>query len=104
MSLQLPQAICQYVRRDSFVGPEKLLVGPKSAQHLHGSVQRTRRAALWTRLLGGHICTVAFFTCILQVRCAHCRSLCKWSCFRRTFKAKEKQHEYRSTEKPGIER
>src|SRR5713101_2025233 len=82
MSLQLPQTICQYVRRDSFVGLQEFLVGsgspkhhvadnqqrPAIAQHLHGSVQRTPRAALWTRLLGGHICTVALFTCILQVR------------------------------------
>jgi hypothetical protein len=76
--LQLPQAIRQYVGRDSFVGLQEFLVAAESpehhvtqnqqrpavAQHLHGSIQWTPRPALRTRLLLWHIQMLADFTCI----------------------------------------
>src|SRR5713226_2163982 len=75
MSCQLPQAVCQYIRRDSFVGLQELLVAlespqhhvaddqqrPAIAQYLHGGIQRTPRPPLGTRLLLWHISTVAYF-------------------------------------------
>jgi len=81
MRLQPPQAIRQYVGRDSFVRLQEFLVAPESpehhvaqnqqrpavAQHLDGSIQRTPRPALWTRLLLGHIRMVSDLTCISQV-------------------------------------
>ena len=75
MSYQLSQAIGQYVRRDSFVGFQELLVGPESPQHhvaydqqrpaiaqdFHGSIQRTPRPPLGTRLLLWHFSTITHF-------------------------------------------
>src|SRR5216684_345717 len=75
MSCQLPQAVCQYIRRDSFVGLQELLVAPEPPQHhvaddqqrpaiaqyLHGGIQRTPRPPLGTRLLLWHISTLAYF-------------------------------------------
>lgn len=65
MSLQLPQAICQDIRRDSFVGAQEFFEGPGAqehhvaddqerpaiAQHLDGSIQGAARAAFGLALV-----------------------------------------------------
>jgi hypothetical protein len=80
IGFQPPQAVGQYIGRDSFVGLQEFFVRPEAAehhvaddqerpaiaQHFDGSIQRAPGPAFWTRLLR-HFLSIAYFTCILQV-------------------------------------
>jgi hypothetical protein len=84
VGFQRAKAIRQYICGDFFIGVQKLVKrlvpaqhhvsqdqqGPAVSQHLHGSVERAARPALWRWHFFGHVFTLTHFTCILQVRLA----------------------------------
>jgi len=84
VGFQRAKAIRQDICGDFFIGAQKLVKrlvpaqhhvsqdqqGPAVSQHLHGSVERAARPALWRGHFFGHVLTLTHFTCILQVRLA----------------------------------